>query len=406
MLSWEYPPHIVGGLGRHVTELAPVLAQQGLEVHLVTPTATIETATKAVENGVIVHRVFAPAASADDASIYDRAIGVNKVLKDYVYQIGANFELIHVHDWLTGFAGIDLQNVWHCPLVATIHATERGRGQGYLRNDLERSIDNAERDLIEKANRVIVCSHYMFNEVQLFFHTPPSRLDIVPNGVNINALWDGKGPGELAAFRAKYVEPDDLVVFSVSRLVYQKGLHRLVQATPRIFDRCPRARVIIAGSGPEKENLKHQAEYLGVSDRVKFVGFVSNEDRNQFYRTAACAVFPSLYEPFGIVALEAMALDCPVVVSDVGGLSEVVQHNETGITIYPDNPESIAWGVLHVLTHPDTAQEYARKGRQYVELLYNWPRIARLTKGVYQRALDKHATVQTSQELLDSTLQL
>jgi glycosyltransferase involved in cell wall biosynthesis len=122
---------------------------------------------------------------------------------------------------------------------------------------------------------------------------------------------------------------------------------------------------------------------------VNFIGFVSDEDRNRLFAVADCAVFPSLYEPFGIVALEAMALGCPVVVSDVGGLSEVVTHKETGITVFPNDPESIAWGVLHTLKNPKWARKHAAKARQSVAELFNWTRVAILTKDVYQRVLEK-----------------
>jgi glycosyltransferase involved in cell wall biosynthesis len=393
MFSWEYPPNIVGGLGRHVAELSPALAQQEGVVHVVTPTSQPESSAVLVENDVIVHRVFAPALNRQ-ADIYQQAVAVNQTLADYAIDyashINESFDLIHVHDWLTGFAGMILQQTWQLPLVVTIHATERGRGRGYIRNDLERAIDCAEQDLIERANRVIVCSHYMLNEVQSFFHTSASRLDVVFNGVNVDGLRNGHTAEELAALRNDCARSEP-IVFAVARLVYEKGLHRLIEAAPRILSECPETRIVIAGKGPEAKRLKQQARDLGVSDQVDFVGFVSDKERNQFYQTAACAVFPSLYEPFGIVALEAMALGCPVVVSDVGGLSEIVKHAQTGVTVYPDNAESVAWGVLHILADPIRACDYAANAYQAVEDLYNWPRIARLTRGVYRRVADKYA---------------
>jgi glycosyltransferase involved in cell wall biosynthesis len=195
-------------------------------------------------------------------------------------------------------------------------------------------------------------------------------------------------PGELAEFRAKYAKFNDQIVFNVSRLVHEKGAHRLVEAVPRILAERPLARVIIAGKGPEADNLRRQAESLGVIDRVDFIGFIPDEERNRLLRVANCAVFPSLYEPFGIVALEAMALGCPVVVSDVGGLAEVVTHTVTGITTYADNAESVAWGVLRALTHPELARKYAATAKEWVAQFFNWPRIALLTGEVYEAMRD------------------
>ncbi|MBN1993081.1 MAG: glycosyltransferase family 4 protein [Anaerolineae bacterium] len=392
MLSWEYPPNLVGGLGRHVAELSPALAQQHTTVHVVTPTAKPEDASRTIEDGVVVHRVFTPTLNIQ-TNIYDQAVAANQVLQDYARQIDEQFDIIHVHDWLTAFAGMALQKAWNRPLVVTIHATERGRGRGHIDNDLERAIDQTEQYVIEQANHVIVCSRYMLHEVQTYFHTPLSRLDVVFNGVNIDDLRNGHSKEELIAFRDRCARPQDRVVFAVARLVYQKGLHRLVEAAPRILAQFPETRLIIAGRGPEAKNLKQEAWHLGVADCIDFVGFISDKERNRYYQTACCAVFPSLYEPFGIVALEAMALGCPVVVSDVGGLSEIVKHTETGVTIYPDNADSVAWGVMHILANPRRALNYAARAYQTVDELYNWARIARLTRGVYRRVLDKYDLV-------------
>lgn len=392
MLSWEFPPYVVGGLGRHVAELTPALVHKGLTVHVVTPATNKQNAGIAVENGITVHRVFAPTMEVETTDIYQQAREVNQVLADYVRKADAGpFDLIHVHDWLTGFAGIALKQALNIPLVATIHATERGRVRGHLGSPLQQSIDGAERNLIAEASQVIVCSHYMYHEIQNLFGAPTSKLEVVPNAVHLTDVRNGYGPQELATFRAKYADPDDQIVFTISRLVYEKGVHRLVQAAPRVLAEHSHARILIAGRGPEADNLKQQAAQLQVSDRVNFVGFISDEDRNHLFRTAACAVFPSLYEPFGIVALEAMALLCPIVVSDVGGFSEMVKHLDTGITVYPDDAASIAWGILHTLNNPDGARNHALKARQSVEMLFNWPRIAGLTIEVYQRVSDLQA---------------
>ena len=386
ILTWEYPPHVIGGLGRHVAELIPALVEQQVNVHVVTPVVNEEETSHAVEQGVTVHRVYSPILNTDQ-DFYKKVYKTNQLLTDYITRFDQHYDLIHLHDWLVSFTGLALQQIWDRPLLATIHATERGRGRGHIGNDLQRLIDDAERQLIQEANHLIVCSHYMADELQSFFHTPPARLDVVPNGVNLTELEISDSEAELAEFRRKYAEPDDLIVFSVTRLVHEKGLHRLVEAAPTILESCSRARIIIAGKGPEADNLKRQVDHLGISSRVNFVGFISDEDRNRFYTVATCAVFPSLYEPFGIVALEAMALCCPVVVSDVGGLGEIVTHGENGITIYPDDAESVAWGVLRILNYPEIGKRCAARAYQHVEQLYNWSRIARLTRAVYRRTL-------------------
>ncbi len=316
-------------------------------------------------------------------------VEVNKILEAYALQLKEPFDLIHVHDWLTGFAGIALQKVWGLPLIATIHATERGRGHGYIRGDLEKAIDGADQQLIEQADHVIVCSRFMFNEVQTYFHNSASRMDVIFNGVNPHDLRNGHNKDELLTMRERCIHRGHRVIFAVARLVHEKGMHQLVEAVPKILTQFPETRFVIAGKGPEAKVLKQRARQLGVADRIDFVGFVSDEERNKYYQQACCAVFPSLYEPFGIVAIEAMALGCPVVVSDVGGLGEIVKHAHNGVTVYPDNADSVAWGVTHILSDPKQAQGYAIEAFEDVEALYNWARIARLTRAVYRRVVER-----------------
>jgi glycosyltransferase involved in cell wall biosynthesis len=402
---------MAGGLGRHVAELVPALVEQGIDMHVVTPadeptvrqlrvgslknpvastanTPTPQHVSVVTEaNGVTVHRVAAPQKNSS-RDIHSQVMAVNDVLTAYLTEIYEReaWQLIHVHDWLTGKAGLALQQVAGIPLVATIHATERGRARGGLSGALGHAIDQVDRELVHGAVRTIVCSHYMYHELQDFYQLPRGKMDIVPNGVDLAGLH--VSPDEdLTEFRARYAAPHEPIVFTVSRLVYEKGVHDIIKATPGILATCAAARIVIAGTGPEEESLKHLAKDLDVADRVSFVGRISNEDRDRLFKVADCAVFASLYEPFGIVALEAMALECPVVVSEVGGFAEVVAHEDSGITVYPYDPESVAWGVVHALTHPIWARRHAIRARRAVEEKYVWPRVAKLTVDTYQQAL-------------------
>jgi len=400
-------------LGRHVAELAPALVALGIDVHVITPVgeptiaqlrgqgaASDQNRQERVpdhvivseEDGVVVHRVITEHKNKS-ADIYARVLEVNRVLQDYALQIRnvyGHCGIIHTHDWLTGFAARGLRQVWQCPLVVTIHATERGRGRGHLMSGLQWDIDAAERELIHDADRVIVCSSHMFRELQTFFHVDGAKMDVVPNGVNLEIL-NHLLERDLTQFRARYAAANEQLVFSVARLVYEKGIHRLIDAVPLVLAKCPHVKFIIAGKGPESENLKRRVEHLGpAGEHVKFIGFIPDEDRNRLFKVADCAVFPSLYEPFGIVALEAMALGCPVVVSDVGGLSEVVTHEKTGTTVYPDNPDSIAWGVVRVLTHPEQTHQQVDNAQQWVDENFTWNRIAALTQAVYRQVCPRH----------------
>jgi len=403
MLSWEHPPNVVGGLGRHVAELAPALVRAGVEVHIVTQIpGPLSIASRdglpfaipsheVTEAGVTVHR--APLAN-DSGDIYDQACQTNEAMQalaEALIDDGLKFDLIHAHDWLTVFAAYELKTHYHLPLVATIHATEQGRMRGgVLYTDLQRNIHGAEQWLVYEAARVIVCSRHMASEVQSIFHTPTEKIDIVPNGVNFHERENGRcSPADLEACRTRYTASDGPIIFTVGRLVHEKGFHLLVEAAPRILSEFPDAHFVIAGQGPEAPYLAEHARALDIAEHVSLPGFIDDKERDCLYRLASCAVFPSLYEPFGIVALEAMAAGCPVVVTEVGGFREVVRHDKTGVTVYPNDAYSLAWGVLHTLRDPALAAARAEAARQAVCCDFNWDIVAERTKAAYQKVLDK-----------------
>lgn len=394
MLSWEYPPHVVGGLGKHVGDLSPALARRGVAVHVVTPWAGA-TETQEQAPGLWVHRLAAPIEGGYGSSFYDQALATNAALSaalpEFIERFGP-FDLIHTHDWLTAPCARDLKHRYKLPLIATIHATERGRGRGQLPNEQAHRINALEWELTYEAWRVICCTRYMANEIQAYFATPPDKIDVIPNGVD-PAQFDALNGLDLSAFRARYALPEEKIVFYVGRIVAEKGVDVLIQAVPRVLEGYPQAKFVIAGQGPELGRLQALAQAMGVAHKVLFTGYISDDERNRLFKVADCAVFPSLYEPFGIVALEAMAAGVPVVVSEVGGLAEVVQHAETGITIYPNDPGSCAWGILHTLQHPHWAQRRVENAQRIVRTVYNWDTIAAQTEAVYRRVLEERARV-------------
>jgi glycosyltransferase involved in cell wall biosynthesis len=263
-----------------------------------------------------------------------------------------------------------------------------GRNDGNLWSEMQRAIHTTEWLLTYESWRVIACSQYMAWEIGTYFGVPRDKIDVIPNGVDPRS-FDSLHDIDMSSFRLGFAEPHQPIVYYVGRIVREKGLQVLLDAVPLILREMPDVRFVLAGSGVYAVDLRAKAYALDIADNIIFTGRVSDEVRDALFKVADCAVFPSLYEPFGIVALEAMAAGTPVVVSDVGGLSEVVELHETGIKVQPGNPESLAWGILHTLRHPDWSRERAAKASKVVRSEYTWPHIAESTEGVYRRIAEE-----------------
>ena len=388
MLSWEYPPHVVGGLGRHVMNLAPALAAEGVTVHVLTPLVRHGAQHEITPDGVHVHRVAVPHMEDYGFLAFVREVNaaLERAASELQRQVG-DFALIHTHDWLVASAAIALKHAWRRPLIGTIHATERGRQQGYVGNSHSEQINHMEWLLTYEAWRVITCSRFMAAQVGEYFATPADNVDVVPNGIHVHHN-PFASDDERVAYRRRFVADDQPLVFYVGRLVYEKGLHVLLDAWPHVLAELPRARLLIAGTGGMLGALKQRAWDMGIAQQVIFAGFVADEDRDRLYRVADVAAFPSIYEPFGIVALEAMSARCPVVVSETGGLQEVVTIYETGLTVHPNDSASLAWGILHTLQHPELSERRAGSALREVCESYSWARVASLTADVYRRTHD------------------
>jgi glycosyltransferase involved in cell wall biosynthesis len=253
-------------------------------------------------------------------------------------------------------------------------------------HELEWNIDSAERELVQQAQQLITCSTAMAHEVERYFGVPGAESHVIPNGVRSDR-YDWLRTLDHTDFRLRFAEPDEEIVFNVGRLVYEKGSDLLVEAAAKVLARRPKTKFVIGGTGPLLHRLEGRLRELGLEQRVLLTGFLSDEDRDRLYLLASCCVFPSRYEPFGIVALESMAAGTPVVVSNVGGLGTVVTHGETGITVYPDDVDSLAWGILRTLEEPETARQRAATVRQTVRERFSWSHIARLTLAVYAEAV-------------------
>ncbi len=381
MLSWEFPPKAVGGIAAHVHDLSLALAAIGQEVHVLT-TGLPGAPLREKMDGVTVHRV--PMNNPEPPDFLPWVLQLNLNLTERAFTLereGIEFQLLHAHDWLVAYAGKLLKHVWRLPLVATIHATEWGRNNG-LHNLLQRYISDVEWWLGFESWRVICCSRYMFSELRQVFQLPADKLRVIPNGVYPEKFR--LPAGEAEKIRGKFAAPDEKIIFSIGRLVREKGLDNLLEATAKVLKQDHRIKLVIAGKGPHEPALQEKARQLGIYDKVYFSGYLDDTTRNALFHLAAMAVFPSLYEPFGIVALEAMAAGSPVIVNDTGGLGEVVRHGENGLKAFTNSIDSLADNILWLLAHPEHGEKMQQQARREIEEVYNWGKIARSTLGVYE----------------------
>ncbi|MCE2851389.1 MAG: glycosyltransferase family 4 protein [Chloroflexaceae bacterium] len=386
MISWEYPPHMVGGLGRHVADLAPQLTCQGIDITLLTPWSAGALQYEEITPSLRIVRVPLNERALDIVTrVADATVSFVNVAHALWQQYGA-FDLIHVHDWLLADVAITLKHHYRRPLMATIHASERGRRRGDISAPESRAIDTIEWRLTYEAWRVVVCSHYMVHQLVCDFHLPYDKIDMVPNGVVVppapfDTIQDRR------YFRMRFQPFDAPLLFAVGRLVHEKGWHVLIAALAGLRRTHQHARLVLAGVGAYRDELQWIARQHDVLSAVTFAGFISDDDRNKLYASADIAVFPSLYEPFGIVALEAMALRCPVVVSDTGGLREVVQANRTGVLVPPDNVEALVDGLVCTLNEPSMTSERINSAFDDTRITYGWQTIAASTAAVYGRII-------------------
>ncbi|MCL4833181.1 MAG: glycosyltransferase family 4 protein [Caldilineaceae bacterium] len=396
MITWEFPPNMVGGIGKHVAELVPALSQNLLDnpaFHLDVLTnrsaggARLEQATP----NVTIHRVDTPPLAPND--LFNSVVDGNRRLETYALRLAASapYDLIHVHDWLVASAGIALKHFWKVPLVVTIHATERGRHQSHVPNQTSVLINQTEWEVCFEAWRVIVCSGFMAGELGGYFGVPLDKTSVIANGIDPAPLR-GCAPDVVARLRLRYAPNGERLLFFVGRITPEKGLSLLLRAMPHILRHFPDVRLLVAGKNSEQ--MQSLVDELGISQAVELLGFVTDEARNCLYNTVDAAVFPSLYEPFGIVALEAMAAGCNVIVSDVGGLSEVVHHMHNGLTVIANNPQSIAWGVDVLFEDEERAAQWRATARENAETLYRWSDIAARTYELYKSVVEERRQVE------------
>ena len=386
-LSWEYPPLVYGGLGRHVHALAEAQAAAGHDVVVVTQhPGTPGVALDEVVNGVRIVRAPHDSPAIPISDLLAFVTTLEHALTRAALRVGHTWvpEVVHGHDWLVAHAGAALREAFGVPLVATMHATEAGRHQGWLPSEMSAAIHTIEWWMTFEARRVIACSQHMRWEVTRLFELPPDKVDVIPNGIDL-VRWTSSAD-DVAAARARYAGDGPLVLFT-GRLEWEKGVHTLVEAMPRLRRRFPGIRLVVVGRGSQLEPLQEMAKQLRVSKSVTFTGWLTEGELTSVSSAADVAVVPSIYEPFGMVALESAALGTPLVVADTGGLVETVEHGETGLVFPALDVAALADAVTAVLRDDVLARRVVRAAREVLARDYAWPHIAERTVLTYGRAI-------------------
>ena len=379
ILTWEYPPIVEGGLARHVCKLAEALVRRGEEVHVLTrgDRALPETA---IQRGVFVHRVPEPARPRD----VDEFVAWIEHMNDDMLAAGRRleddlgFDIVHGHDWLVARAGRALAKDASAPWVVTVHATEHGRHQGWVENYPQSHIHGVERWMTSGASRVIACSEYMQGHCSEIFDLDPTRIEVIPNGIDPTDL---RPVADLVEYRARFAAPDERLIILAGRLVYEKGFQLALEALPRIIEDLGKVRFVVAGSGTHEDELRAQATALGLDGHGTFLGWVDDSTLHSLYAVADLCVIPSIYEPFGLVALEAMASGCVCIVADTGGLREIVPET-AGLRFTARDPIALGLEIERALTDASLRATLIEEAREHVRR-FDWDEIADHTLALY-----------------------
>ncbi|MFN8090124.1 MAG: glycosyltransferase family 4 protein [Mycobacterium sp.] len=385
MVSWEYPPVVIGGLGRHVHHLATAIAAQGHEVVVLArrPTDTDPSTHPTTDTVVEGVRVLAAAQDPHEFSFgtdmmaWTLAMGHAMIRAGLVLQAeGWVPEVVHAHDWLVAHPAIALAELFDAPIVSTMHATEAGRHSGWVSGNLSRQVHAVESWLARESDTLITCSASMADEITELFGPGLAEITVIRNGID-STSWP-------FAPRQRRTGPAELLY--LGRLEYEKGIHDAIAALPRIRRTHPGTSLTIAGDGTQQDWLVEVARKHRVLKAIRFVGRVDHDELLRLLHRADAAVLPSHYEPFGIVALEAAAAGTPLVTSNAGGLGEAVISGVTGLSHPPRDVAALAAAVRNVLDDPAAAQQRAVAARERLTAEFGWSHIAAETADVYLAA--------------------
>ena len=403
LVSWEYPPVVIGGLGRHVHHLATALAAEGHEVVVLSrqPTDTDPAShptTDEVHEGV---RVIAAAEDPHEFKFSTEMMAWVLAMGHAMIRASLRLradgwipDVVHAHDWLVAHPAIALAEFFTAPMVSTFHATEAGRHSGWVSGRISQQVHAAESWLARESDALIACSASMAREVNDLFGPELPAITVIPNGID-SSRWP-------FAPRRPHSGPPELLYFG--RLEYEKGVHDLIAALPRVRRTHPGTTLTIAGDGTQQDWLLEVARKNKVLKAIRFTGRANHDQLLRLLHQTDVAVLPSHYEPFGIVALEAAAAGAPLVTTNVGGLGEAVIDGRTGLSCPPRDVPALAAAVRAALDDPAAAQQRAVAARARLTADFDWHTVAAETAKVYLTAERREREPQGRRPIVEHAL--
>jgi glycogen(starch) synthase len=401
----EYPPQLVGGLGTYAEYITREYVKLGDDVSVFTLNPGNLKTTETLD-GVEVHRPLIADASNvfpmfvtndllkwgtnirffNDIFIYN-VLSATKFINELIKKEGYKFDIVCVHDWLSSIAGIIIKNETKIPVVFHVHSTEWGRSSGQG----SEVVSHLEQATARLADHIITVSYAMRDDLVQHGWTE-SKVSVVWNGVDPE-LYNPQNCKQEAVdgIREKYGVPRDwnLLLF-VGRLTWVKSVRNLVQAIPMVLKDYPKTKLVVLGKGEEQKDIIEMAARLGIRENITCrFEFVPEDERILHYAAADACIFPSVYEPFGIVSLEAMSMAKPIVVGAhgvVGFREQVIPSgpDQNGIHVNGENPADIAWGIKEVLKDPQRARIWGENGRKRVLEYFTWRKVAEQTIDIYK----------------------
>jgi glycogen(starch) synthase len=407
VLVYEYPPKIVGGLGTYAAEITRKFVLMDNYVTVFTMNDDGGTLpTREIWRGIEIHRPLhidvsdsLPDVIAEDIKKWGRGLRLfgnllvynyltaSKLINELIKKEGVNYDVVVAHDWLSIMGGVTVKKESDLPLVFHVHSTEKGRTLG----NGSSVVSNIELRGAKMADMIITVSYAMKDElIQLGF--PKDKIEVAYNGVDPQKYDpESVSSEQVRKIKAFYgLKDDDFMILFLGRLVGVKGVDKLIMAMPHVLSKIPNARLVIVGVGDQQEYLINLTRTMRLNEYVRFrFDFIPEEERILHYAACDVAVFPSYYEPFGIVALEAMSMEKPVVVGAAGvsGMREIViccSDEQCGYHIDPNNPSDIAWGIISSLENPERRKWLGKNGRKRVLSEFTWNKIAEKTVQLYE----------------------